>query len=212
MIEHYVAHIEGMPVGKTFLQIGVSTSADLADAVDKILAEMGWDQPHTMFAVYRHDDTFAVTDVPMPAPFRAMPPHIGFPSYARAAWRQPEVRASLAPYFTEKFYGWLIAFEGWGVSIGPDTSPQDRARLERARRDRTFHEQPDRVESRFLVLAGPEGETIQVSRERGTNGAEDLVRRMDDANGTFVDATRRYADLGARVQFLRDRAQRDSRG
>lgn len=198
-----VLHDEGLPEADELLLIGTHDPAEMLRAFDLAANELGWDQPVMMFATYRAETGLALLHVELPPPYITVQPWVGVPRYAEAAWRDPNIRADVAPLFTRKFYGWLIAFEGWGLDVGPDDPPERRARIEHARRTRTNYLQPDRCEAKFYVLAGPDGETWQLCRTRGTGGRPDTVRAADNASGGFVTAARRYADLGARIQTLR---------
>lgn len=184
------------------LPVDAKDEESLMRLVDEVLTDLGWDLPPYLAAVYRDEEGMAIIPVRPPEALLQLPPFQTFPRFADLAWKSSALRAELAPLFTTSFYGWLLAWEGWGLAVGPDDSPEYRASVERARRTRTNYLHPDRRESRILNLVTVDGDVFGLERARGVAAKPDVVSVVDEPGGHFVDALRKLSDLGARMQRL----------
>lgn len=179
------------------------TGAELVRQFDEIFASLGWDLPLTLATVYRGDpDTnMAIVLVDLPPQLEELPPWQAIPAFAMAAWRDPAVRAEVAPLFSTSFYGWLMMNEAWMLWANPEDDAKVRT-VEHAQHTRTVYQHLDHVEVRQSLLATIDTEFFTTLRERGINGKPDTVSTIDDLTGEFPAALRRLCDLGARIQHL----------
>ncbi len=183
--------------------VPVATPGELVAAVEATYLHLGWDFDVMLAVVYRDEDGFYLRRAPFPL-------EVGQPwqvlrALSMGLWKSAD---RLDPMYLEyvlldSFWGWLFVMEHYGVKApGPDASPQERARIDRARRNRTFHLEHDRMEGRSVFAAGPDGEIGAITRHRG----ETATTTDPDAEfrGRVIEDLRRMTDACLRGMALRN--------
>lgn len=98
-----------------------------------------------------------------------------------------------------EFYGWLLVTEGWTVPQPPDeASDEEKAAWKAAWEGNLFHEHPDRIEQRMMLLVTRYDRVLFFTKNRGaeagkiqTFNPDDVVTDETRLGGSVPDGMRR---------------------
>lgn len=101
------------------------------------------------------------------------------------------------------FYGWLLVTEGWTVPQPADDAPDVEKEAWRvAWRENLFHQHPDRVEQRMMLLVTRYDRVLFFTKNRGdeagkihTFNPDDVVTDEPRLGGSVPDGMRRLMDV-----------------
>lgn len=149
----------------------------VAQAVEAEVHTAGWDQrPRLFFLVWlpagegylpnENEGAYGAMEVGMPEVWYD-DPAVVTPYLIQAAREVPAVRAKMKELVPLEYCGLMAVSEGWTVPEPEDRNSIEWSIWDTARRDRGFHDHPDRVEERVLQAFTTGGPELAIFRKRG---------------------------------------------
>lgn len=122
-----------------------------------------WDSPHSFETLHWDGEKLRTMT------YCCIMPDVNPPDYP--AYMTRAAREEIGEHPDDPAYGYLLQVESFGMADpGPGASDAERARFNAARKGRTFHEQPDAVETCTAWAADVHGRLWAASKVRNDPG------------------------------------------